>query len=67
MKEAVFKSLDDEVQQVQKFKEWYKYNTPNGRPLVGGDYLINNKEQFLLSISHDDDTLIATVLRQVKT
>lgn len=68
MKEAVFKSLDDDVQQSQKFRDWFKYNAPNGRPQAGGDYLIkHNKEQFLLSISHDDDTLIATVLRQIKT
>lgn len=66
MKEAVFKCLDDKVQQSQKFKHWYKYNADNGRPMVGGLYVQNNpKEEFLLSISHDDDTLIASVLRQL--
>jgi len=65
VKEAVFKCLDDKDQRCQLFKDWYKYNTSNGRPMIGGEYLKNNpNEEFLLSISHDDDTLIATVLRQ---
>lgn len=67
MKEAVYKCLDDKAQNSQSFRDWYKFNADNGRPMVGGLYLERNpKEEFLLSISHDNDTLIASVIRQAE-
>ncbi|CCH41043.1 Holo-[acyl-carrier-protein] synthase [Wickerhamomyces ciferrii] len=66
MKEAVFKCLDDKDQYGQKFKDWFKYNELNGRPKIGGLYLEKfPNEEFLLSISHDEDILIASVIRQI--
>ncbi|KAF3994074.1 hypothetical protein FT663_00094 [Candidozyma haemuli var. vulneris] len=62
-KEAVFKTLDERDQQTFQFNQWYKYKVGN-RPAIASD---TTKDSFMLSISHDNDMLIATVLRQSKT
>ncbi|GME67491.1 unnamed protein product [[Candida] boidinii] len=66
-KEAVFKTLDSKDQKVFSFKDWYKINDLNGRPFIYNDnYLKSNQnEEFLLTISHDNDLIISTVLRQL--
>lgn len=61
-KEAAYKTLDTDDQMMFQFKDWYKYSRER-RPFIGRDGL-NPKEEFHLSISHDGDILVATVLRQ---
>lgn len=56
-KEAVFKSLDNAEQRTFAMAKYYKY-AENGRPAVGPD-----ADRFLLSVSHDTDVLVATVIR----
>ncbi|CAH2354053.1 putative holo-[acyl-carrier-protein] synthase [[Candida] railenensis] len=63
-KEAIFKTLDPKDQKIFQFKDWYRYKDSFGKPHIWNDDY-NEREQFLLSISHDGDTLIANVLRQV--
>lgn len=58
-KEALFKTLEPENQKVFAFRDWHR-RTEDGKPEIVGDH----PDQFLLSISHDDDMLVATVLRQ---
>lgn len=62
-KEAVFKTLDPKDQKKFQFKRWYRYSEA-GRPYIGFDEKM--ADEFLLSISHDGDILVATVLRQKK-
>lgn len=66
-KEAIFKTLDLKDQKTFSFKDWYKINDLNGRPFIYNDnYLKSNEnEEFLLTISHDNDLIISTVLRQL--
>lgn len=59
-KEAVFKTLDESDQKTFEFNKWYKYSVGK-KPSIGTD---GAKDVFLLSVSHDNDMLIATVLRQ---
>lgn len=63
-KEAIFKTLDPRDQKIFQFKDWYRYKDQYGKPQIWSDDY-SRKEQFLLSISHDGDSLIANVLRQV--
>lgn len=58
-KEALFKTLDAKKQREFTFKQWRR-QTEDGKPVISGDH----PDQFLLSISHDGDVLVATVLRQ---
>ncbi|GMM37826.1 hypothetical protein DASC09_051510 [Saccharomycopsis crataegensis] len=67
-KEALFKSLDPHHQKHFVFKNWYKWNDENGKPNIQIDRSVApsdnmTEDQFMLSISHDGDMLIATVLR----
>lgn len=62
-KEAVFKTLDPVDQKNFVFNQWYRFNDGNGKPHIASSQY-SHKDQFLLSISHDKDLLIATVLRQ---
>lgn len=62
-KEALFKTLDLKDQTSFKFNQWYRHYDTNGKPHINHDSYHQN-EKFLLSISHDDDILIANVLRQ---
>lgn len=61
-KEAVFKTLEEKEQATFQFKQWYRYKEGK-RPAIGSE---TSNDSFLLSISHDNDMLIATVLRQSK-
>lgn len=63
IKEAVYKTLDPSDQRNFQFKEWYRYYNDRGRPFVTGNSAPKN-EEFLISISHELDVLVATVLRQ---
>lgn len=58
-KEAVFKTLGEREQAAFQFKQWYRYKEGN-RPAIGSE---TSTDRFMLSISHDNDMLIATVLR----
>ncbi|KAM9893428.1 hypothetical protein OXX69_011711 [Metschnikowia pulcherrima] len=60
-KEAVFKTLDRKDQLRFQFRDWYRYNI-EGKPNISRVKPLSN-DRFLLSISHDGDHLIATVLR----
>lgn len=62
-KEAVFKSLDPGRQAKFRFNRWYKSNDEYGRPTICGDD-VNNTDRFLVSVSHDGDMIMSTVLRQ---
>lgn len=66
-KEAVFKSLDVEDQSEFQFKDWYRFYNGRGKPYIQNDdyQLKNPDEEFLLSISHDVDLLVAYVTRQL--
>lgn len=59
-KEALFKTLPPADQQSFQFKNWYRSHTPSGKPLITN----GSSSEFLLSISHDNNILIATVLHQ---
>lgn len=61
-KEALFKTLDTSAQKSFQFKDWYRF-AQEKRPFIGREGWDTN-EEFLLSISHDGDMLVATVLRQ---
>lgn len=60
-KEALFKTLDFESQKNFQFREWYRF-LKESKPFLGKEGYVDG--DFLLSISHDGDTLVATVLRQ---
>lgn len=62
-KEAVYKTLDSEVQQVFQFKHWYRFYNDRGKPFVGSDDY-RGDEEFLISVSHDDGVMVANVIRQ---
>lgn len=70
VKEAAFKSLDNRQQAgFKQFNKWYKiYDTTTGRPIFWHDYGENKSlfadNEFLVSISHDNNWLVATVIRQ---
>lgn len=63
-KEAVFKTLDPLHQTSFQFKKWYRFYDATGKPYIRSDEYNGNDEEFMLSISHDDDVLVANVLRQ---
>lgn len=62
-KEAIFKSLDPVSQSTFRFNRWCKSNDEFGRPMISCDD-VNNTHQFLVSVSHDGDMIMSTVLRQ---
>lgn len=62
VKEALFKALDVADQRKFEFRKWAKLNDSNGRPFVSGTNSLNDK--FMVTVSHDEDILVATVLRQ---
>ncbi len=68
VKESIYKTLDVLDQRNFKMSDWYKFNDADGRPLIGNDSYFAEKqnEEFLLSLSHDGDYIISTVLRQKK-
>lgn len=61
-KEALFKTLDIAAQKEFQFRKWYRF-AQEKRPFIGRENWDKN-EEFHLSISHDGDILVATVLRQ---
>ncbi|KAK6459194.1 4'-phosphopantetheinyl transferase superfamily [Scheffersomyces xylosifermentans] len=63
-KEAVFKTLDPEDQKKFQFKNWYRSHDSLGKPYIRSDDYTTEDEEFLLSISHDEDVLVANVMRQ---
>lgn len=65
LKEAVYKSLSQKEQTSFRFGEWYKSNDPTGRPCIASDKYKQQHpgEQFLTSMSHDTDIIMATVIR----
>lgn len=63
IKEAIYKSIDDADQKMFQFNRWYRVYGSRGQPIVGSDDFDEN-EQFLVSVSHDGGTLIASVIRQ---
>lgn len=65
-KEALYKTLDTEHQLAFQFNQWYRYYNDRGKPYIGNEkyFDIIKDEEFLLSISHDDDIMIANVIRQ---
>lgn len=63
VKEAVYKTLDSEHQKQFQFNKWYRSYDDRGKPSVGSDLYTRN-EDFLMSMSHDGDILVATVLRK---
>lgn len=60
VKEAVFKALDHEKQQVFLFREWRR-DYLHGRPVVRSEVPL--ELDFHVSVSHDGDILVATVIR----
>ena len=65
IKEAIYKSIDDADQKKFQFNRWYRVYGSRGQPIVGSDVFDKN-QQFLVSVSHDGGTLIASVIRQMK-
>ncbi|ODV84591.1 hypothetical protein CANARDRAFT_176818 [[Candida] arabinofermentans NRRL YB-2248] len=68
VKEAIFKTLDFENQKNFKMSDWFKINNLNGLPIIGNENYMKltlKEEEFLVSISHDGDYIISTVLRQI--
>ncbi|CAH6718291.1 mitochondrial holo-[acyl-carrier-protein] synthase [[Candida] jaroonii] len=63
MKEAIYKTLDESDQKFFQFNQWFKLYNERGKPDISNDDY-HKPEEFLLSISHDEDVLVATVLRQ---
>lgn len=63
VKEALYKSLDDERQLSFQFKHWWREQGPRGRPQIGGG---RPDEHFLVSVSHDGDVMMASVARTTK-
>lgn len=63
IKEAVYKSLDEEEQKKFTFHQWYRMKT-NEKPGIGSESYSKRDEEFLVSVSHDDDVLMASVIRQ---
>ncbi|MCH0629607.1 4'-phosphopantetheinyl transferase superfamily protein [Kocuria palustris] len=62
VKEAVFKTLTDDEQRRFQFNQWYRVYDELGRPSVAhADFGV---DEFMVLLSHDDDLLVATVLRQ---
>lgn len=61
-KEAVFKTLLQKQQKQFQFRNWLR-SSHNGKPHISSTPPLPDSD-FLLSISHDDGLLIATVLRQ---
>ncbi|CDR42108.1 CYFA0S08e03708g1_1 [Cyberlindnera fabianii] len=68
LKEAVYKTLDDSVQEKFRFNEWARGSTSRGRPTILSEIYQQHhpNEEFLASISHDGGILMATVVRQLK-
>lgn len=64
MKEAIYKTLDASDQTTFEFRHWYKTYDSRGKPVVFSDKYGGSDEEFLLSISHDNDNLVASVIRQ---
>lgn len=66
VKEAIYKTLDDEDQRKFVMKDWYKINDDRGRPLIGNSthQSIKENEVFLCTISHDGDLVNSFVLRK---
>lgn len=62
MKEAVFKTLDDDEQRRFRFNQWYRVYDGNGRPRVAHE--AHTPDEFMVLLSHDGDFVVATVLRQ---
>ncbi|CUM65244.1 uncharacterized protein PRCAT00002876001 [Priceomyces carsonii] len=62
-KEAVFKTLDHSDQIKFQFKEWYRSSDKHGKPSIFCDRYDKSDEEFMLSISHDNDMLIANAVR----
>lgn len=63
VKEAVFKSLSPAEQARFRFRDWYKINDADGRPVVRND-TYSPQDEFLVSVSHDGDYVVSYVLRQ---
>lgn len=59
-KEAVFKCLTKEEQIVFSMRDWYKGNTPEGRPFIKNEKFQDN---FMVTLSHDGDFLVSFVAR----
>lgn len=66
IKEAIYKTLDDENQNNFVMSEWYKTNDERGRPIIGNESYNRTNEEFLCSISHDGNMVSSFVLRQLK-
>lgn len=66
VKEAIYKTLDNEDQTEFIMKDWYKTNDNRGRPLIGNTTYMTQKtnEEFLCSLSHDGDLVSSFILRQ---
>ncbi|KAK6205532.1 4'-phosphopantetheinyl transferase superfamily [Scheffersomyces amazonensis] len=62
-KEALYKSLSIEGQKKFRFKDWYRKYDENGKPSIHNDQYHEDHE-FLLTVSHDEDVLVANVVRQ---
>lgn len=62
-KEAVYKTLDPEIQKEFQFKNWYRHYNDRGKPFLGCDDYMPD-EEFLLSVSHDYGIMVASVIRQ---
>ncbi|ODV77436.1 4'-phosphopantetheinyl transferase [Suhomyces tanzawaensis NRRL Y-17324] len=63
-KEALFKTLDPVDQKRFQFNQWYRHYNPQGKPFIRNDHYQHKDEEFLLSVSHDGEVLVANVLRQ---
>lgn len=61
-KEALFKTLDEHDQKNFQFCQWFRHYQGKKPFILKDGY--RSDEQFHLSISHDGDVLVATVLRQ---
>ncbi len=68
VKEAIYKTLDDDDQKNFIMSEWYKKNDLRGRPIIGNEnYAMKHPdEEFQCSISHDGEYMSSVVLRLLK-
>lgn len=64
LKEALFKSLDKDLQKNFKFKNWYRTHNNLGMPILKSDLGYNVYEKYILSVSHEKNLILASVLRQ---
>ncbi|KAK9243619.1 4'-phosphopantetheinyl transferase superfamily [Lipomyces tetrasporus] len=62
IKEALFKSLDERRQSDFQMRDWNTIDAGSPKPIVSGG-LIDNDEDFFVSVTHDGEYVLAAVIR----